>query len=468
MPRVGPRSANVPVGAPATVPPGPEGRGLRRAITPGMLLFFIVGDILGGGIYALVGEVAGETGGAIWAGFGLALLMAAFTAGSYAELVSKYPRAGGAGLYVHRAFGHPFLSFIVAFAVVVSGITSASALSRGFGGDYLSTFVDVPVVLTAIALLALIAAINLRGIEESVKLNIGFTLVEVAGLVLIVIIAAVALGQGDAEPSRAFEFKEGTSVFAATLAGAALAFYALIGFEDSVNVAEETREPQRAYPRALFGGLAIAGALYLLVTIGASMVVPTNDLTGSSGPLLEVVKQGPLDIPEKLFSAIGLLALSNGALINMIMASRLLYGMAEEGVMPRPFAKVLPGRRTPWFAIAFTSSIAAVLVATGDLASLADTTVALLVVVFAIVNVSVLVLRRERVEHEHFVVPSVVPVIGVGISIALLTQIEAETYGRAAILVGVGVALWIVNWLVLRRQGEPPPRGAPAPPDPPG
>jgi amino acid transporter len=426
--------------------------GLRRAITPGLLLFFIVGDILGGGIYALVGKVARETGGAIWAAFALALVMAAFTAGSYAELVSKYPRAGGAGLYVHRAFRRPFLSFIVAFAVVVSGITSASALARGFGGDYLSAFVSVPVVVSALVLLALIAAVNLRGIEESVKLNVGFTVVEIGGLVLIVIIAAVALAHGDAEPGRAFQFKQDTSVLGATLAGSALAFYALIGFEDSVNVAEETRDPSRTYPKVLFAALAIAGTLYLLVTIGASMVVPTGDLIGSSGPLLEVVRQGPLGIPEKVFAAIGLLALSNGALINMIMASRLLYGMSREGVVPRPFARVLPGRRTPWFAIAFTSAIAAGLVATGELGSLADTTVALLVVVFGIVNVCVLVLRRDPVEHEHFEVWSFVPVVGVAISIALLTQIQAATYARAAILVSIGVALWVVNWLILRRQ----------------
>src|SRR5918998_5806472 len=136
----GSRAGNIPVGA-AAVPAGPESGGLKRAITPGLLLFFIVGDILGGGIYARVGRVAGETGGAIWVAFALALVMAAFTAASYAELVGKYPRAGGAGLYVHRAFGRPFVSFIVAFAVVVSGITSASALSRGFGGDYLGAFV---------------------------------------------------------------------------------------------------------------------------------------------------------------------------------------------------------------------------------------------------------------------------------------------------------------------------------------
>ncbi|MGH2941350.1 MAG: APC family permease, partial [Solirubrobacteraceae bacterium] len=401
--------AGVPVGATAALPTGPEGGGLKRAITPGLLLFFIVGDILGGGIYARVGQVAGETGGAIWVAFVVALVMAAFTAGSYAELVGKYPRAGGAGLYVHRAFGRPFVSFIVAFAVVASGIASASALARAFGGDYLSAFVDVPVVLTALALLMLIAAVNLRGIEESVKINVVFTLVEIGGLLLIVIVAGVALAGGDAEPGRAFEFKEGGSMLGLALAGAAIAFYALIGFEDSVNVAEETQDPARTYPKALFAALAIAGTLYLLVTIGASMVVPTGDLAASSGALLEVIRQGPLDIPEKLFAGIGLLALSNGALINMIMASRLLYGMAQEGVVPGPFAAVLAGRRTPWFAILFTSSIAAVLVATGDLGSLADTTVALLVIVFGIVNVCVLVLRRERVDHEHFVVPTFVP-----------------------------------------------------------
>jgi APA family basic amino acid/polyamine antiporter len=447
------RRASVPAGA-AAVPAGPEHGGLRRAITPGLLLFFIVGDILGGGIYARVGQVAGETGGAIWAAFAVALVAAAFTAGSYAELVGKYPHAGGAGLYVHRAFGSTFVTFVVAFAVVASGIASASALARAFGGDYLSQFVDVPVVLTALVLVALIAAVNLRGIAESVKLNVGFTLVEMGGLVLVVVVALVAIAGGDAEPGRALRFKEGGSVVGLALGGAAIAFYALIGFEDSVNVAEETHDPARTFPKALFAALAIAGALYLLVTIGASMVVPTADLAASDGALLEVVKQGPLDVPEKLFSAIGLLALSNGALINMIMASRLLYGMAEEGVLPRPFGLVLAKRRTPWLAISFTSAIAAILVATGDLDALADTTVALLVVVFGIVNVCVLVLRRDPVEHDHFVVPSFVPVVGVAISLALLTQIEAEIYARAAILLAVGVALWLVNACVTRLGGR--------------
>jgi amino acid transporter len=425
---------------------------LRRAIGPRLLLLFIVGDVLGGGIYALVGEVGARTGGAIWTAFALALLAALFTAASYAELVTKYPRAGGAALYVHRGFRSPFFSFMIAFAVMASGITSASALARGFGGDYLSEFVDIPVVLTAIGLLATIAIVNFRGIEESVKLNVGFTIVEVAGLLLIVVVAVVAVGQGDADTGRAFGFKEGSSPLGAALAGAALAFYALVGFEDSVNVAEEAKDPTHVYPRILFGGIAIAGTIYLLVTIGASMVVPTADLASSDGPLLEVVEQGPLNIPGKLFSAIGLLALANGALINMIMASRLLYGMSEERVVPHPFGTVHPVRRTPWVAIVFTTALGVVLVCTGDLGGLADTTVALLVIVFAVVNVTVLVLRGDSVEHDHFSTPSVVPVVGVGISIALLTQIEAVTFGRVGLILVLGVAIWVLNALLVRRE----------------
>ena len=332
-------------GAKPVDPAEEEEGGLRRAIGPKLLLFFIVGDILGGGIYALVGEVGGETGGAIWIAFTVALVMAAFTAGSYAELVSKYPRAGGAGLYVHKAYGNPFFSFMVAFAVAMSGITSAATLSRGFGGDYLSVFVDIDVVLAALALITLIALVNFRGIAESVKLNVGFTVVEIGGLLLIILIAVIAVIQGDADTSRPFEIKEGSSLIGVALAGAALAFYALIGFEDSVNISEEVKDPTRVYPKVIFGGLAIAGVIYLLVTIGASAVVPTADLTNSSGPLLEVVKQGPLGIDTKVFSAIGLLALSNGALINMIMASRLMYGMSREGVLPKPFAAVHSDRQ---------------------------------------------------------------------------------------------------------------------------
>ena len=424
---------------------------LRRAISSRMLLIFVVGDILGAGIYALVGEVGAEVGGAIWTAFTAALVLAVFTACAYAELVTKYPRAAGAALYVNRAYRLPFLTFMVAFAVMASGITSASTLSRAFAGDYFKEFIDLPLVLVALGAILVVAAINLRGISESVKVNVALTLVEVGGLLLILVIGAVALGQGDADFARNFEFKEGESVVLAIMGGASLAFYALIGFEDSVNVAEEARDPSRAYPRALFGGLLIAGVIYLLVTLTASMVVETGQLSESSGPLLEVVREGPLGISTKLFSFIALLAVINGALINMIMASRLVYGMSRQGIVPDAFGRVLRERRTPYVAIAFTTLLAAILISTGDLSDLADTTVLLLLFVFTIVNATVLVLRRDPVEHEHFTAPTALPVLGALVSVALIVDTATdglEVFVRAGLLLLLGALLWLVNRLV--------------------
>ncbi len=441
------------VPAPATEE-GPHEERLKRAISGRMLLAFIVGDMVGAGIYALVGEVGAEVGGAIWTSFTAALLLAVLTAFAYAELVTKYPYAAGSALYVNRAFRLPFFTFMVAFAVMSSGIASAATLSRAFAGDYFSVFLDLPIVLVALAFIVLVAAINARGISESVKVNVVLTVIEVAGLLLIVVIGIAAIaGAGEANPDfgRNLDFKEGESVFLAIVGGTTLAFYALIGFEDSVNVAEETREPRRVFPPALFGGLAIAGVLYLLVTLTASGVVPTGQLAGSSGPLLEVVKEGPLGIPERVFSAIALLAVANGALINMVMASRLVYGMGRQGIVPAVFGRVLAGRRTPLVAILFTTAIGAALIATGDLGELADTTVFLLLVVFVIVNVSVLVLRRDAVEADHFRTPTVLPILGAAVSLFLLTQTDGEVALRALILLAVGLALWVVNRLVSGR-----------------
>ena len=420
---------------------------LKRAIGPALLFFFILGDMLGGGIYALVGEVGAEVGGAIWTAFLTAFVLALLTAFAYVELVTKYPRAAGAALYVNRAFKTPFLTFMVAFGVMCSGVTSAGALAIAFAGDYFGEFVTAPATLVALVFIVIVAAINAIGISESVRMNAVFTSIEVLGLLLIVVIGVVALAGGEADFSRNLEFRSDAVPFMAVLGGASLAFYALIGFEDSVNVAEEVRHPARAYPVALFGGLVVAAIVYLLVTVTASAVVPTDQLAESSGPLLEVVRQGPLGLSTTMFSVIALFALANGALINMIMASRLVYGMAEERIVPGTFGKVLPQRRTPWFAIVFTTVIAAGLILTGDLEGLADTTVVLLLAVFAIVNISVLVLRRDAVDHPHFRTPTVLPVLGAIVSLVLITQNEAAVFLRAGILLVIGAALWLINWL---------------------
>jgi amino acid transporter len=438
----------------------PSAGDLKRVIGRRMLVLFIVGDILGAGIYALTGKVAGEVGGAIWVPFLAAFALAFLTAAAYAELVGKHPQAAGAALYAHKAYGRPFFTFMVAFTVMASGITSAAAAARSFGGRYLQEFVTLPTVAVAVAFVVILAAINLRGVSESVKVNLVLTVIELTGLLVIIVIGAYALATGEGNPGRALEFSQDANLALAVLGGTALAFYALLGFEDSVNMAEETHDPTRVFPRALFTGLAVAGVVYLLVAFTATMLVQTSTLQESSGPLLEVVEAANLSFPPQLFALIALVAVTNTALINMVMASRLVYGMARQRIVPRGLGAVASSRRTPYVAIAFTSVLAIVLVATGDLADLADTTVLLLLCVFLVVNVSVLVLRRDEVDGErrdHFRAPTAVPVVGALACVVLISPLtgrDADVYLRALVLLAVGVALWFVNRLVLARTGD--------------
>ncbi|MFL1898026.1 APC family permease [Streptomyces tauricus] len=415
-----------------------------------MLYFFILGDVLGAGVYVLVGQVAADAGGAVWAPLIVALCLALLTAASYAELVTKYPRAGGASHYATLAYG-PFAGFLAGFCMLAAGVVSVGALARGFGGDYLSEFVSLPIVLVTIVFLAALALLNARGISESTRANAVATVVEVGGLLLVIGLGAWIVLRGDGDLGRLTDLGT-TSKGPATavLSGAVLAYYSFVGFETSVNVAEETRDPRRAYPRALFGALITAGAVYVLVGAAAAAAVPTAKLAESSGPLLEVVRAAG-GVPTELFSAIALVAVANGALLTGIMSSRLAYGMARDGLLPSFLTKVLPGRRTPWAAIATTTALSLLLALTGDVSTLAATLVLLLLVVFFLVNTSVLVLRRDVTDHDHFRAPSVVPVLGAASCVVLTTQIERDVWLKGLVVLAVGVVLGVVAAVRLRR-----------------
>ncbi len=445
-----------------------EGRtSLKRVIGPKLLVLFVVGDILGTGVYATTGEVAGKVGGALWLPYAISFVVALLTAASYAELVGKYPRAAGAALYTQKAFRIPFLTFIVAFMVMSSGLSSASAAARAFSGDYLQAFVDIPPTLIAILFVVALAALTLRGVSESVKTNVVLTIVELTGLLVIIAIGVYAVLTGDGEPARLTRVDTGTgeAVVGGVLGATALAFFAFVGFEDSVNMAEETRKPAVTFPRALFIGVGVTGTIYILVALISSLLVTPETLSSSSGPLLEVVKAGGLDFPPKLFALIALFAVSNSALINIMMASRLVYGMANERVIPHGMGRVLPSRRTPVVGILFVSLIAVGLVSTGEIGGLGDTTSFLLLCVFFVVNVAVLVLRKDDVGHRHFRTPTVLPVIGAVTALILASPLadrDAGVYIRAGVLVAIGVVLWVVNRLVLRAADR---RSAKAPGD---
>ncbi|MCR2792270.1 APC family permease [Microbacterium sp. zg.Y625] len=430
---------------------------LKRGITGPLLFVFILGDVLGAGIYALMGVLSAEVGDALWAPLLVALALALLTAGSYAELVTKYPRAGGAAVFAERAFKVKWLSFLVGFSMLAAGVVSAAGLALAFAGDYLTSFIDVPPTLAALVFLALVAALNARGIRESMRTNMVMTCIELSGLVIVIVAVAIMMGSGGGDVSRIGQFPTDTSPAIAVLGGAIIAYYSFVGFETSANIIEEVTAPSRVYPRALFGSLIVAGIVYVLVGLASAIALPAEDLQNSSGPLLDVVAATGVPIPEILFSLIALIAVANGALLTMIMASRLAFGMAEQGLLPSVLGKVLPKRRTPWVAIVATTAVAMVLALIGDLATLAETVVLLLLFVFLSTNIAVLVLRRETVDHDHFRVWSFVPVLGAASCILLLSQQSAQVWMFGIVLLAVGAVLYLAARVVRRRRAD---RGA--------
>ncbi len=447
---------------------------LRRVMGPKLLLLFIVGDILGTGVYALTGQVAAEVGGAAWVPFLVAFIVATITAFSYLELVTKYPQAAGAALYTHKAFGVHFVTFIVAFVVMSSGITSASTASRAFASNLSLGFgLDLGnggIVLVALGFMLLVAIVNFRGVGESVKANVVLTLVELSGLLLVIMVGLFAIFGGDADFSRvvAFDTPADKNVFLAVTTATSLAFFAMVGFEDSVNMAEETKEPARIFPKMMLTGLGITGLIYVLVSIAAVALVPVGELAGSDTPLVLVVEAGAPNLPiSDILPFISMFAVANSALINMLMASRLLYGMAKQRVLPPVLGKVHPGRRTPWVAIIFTTVLAFALIvyvsfANEDaIAVLGGTTALLLLAVFAVVNVSVLILRKDPPPEGAFRAPSALPILGAVFCLYLVTPLSGRPQAQylvAGALVLLGIVLWVITILINKRLGVHPTR----------
>ena len=445
-----------------------ESHELKRVMGPGLLLLFIVGDILGTGVYALTGNIAGEIGGAAWAPILIAFVVATITAFSYLELVTKYPGASGAALYTHKAFGIHFMTFLVTFAVLCSGLTSAATASSAVASNFAKGFhLDLsPFGITVVAMvfLGILALINLRGVSESVKLNVVLTCIELTGLLIVILVGFWAAAQGNADFSQTvvFETSEDKGIFMALTAVTSLAFFSFVGFEDSVNMVEETKDPTKNFPRVMLLGLSLTLVVYVLVSIFTVAIVPIGQLGESTTPLLDVVRIGAPGVPiDAIYPFLTIIAVANTALINMLMASRLLYGMARQGVIPGILGKVLPGRRTPWTSIIFTTVLGMVLIlivnnfmGKSTASALGGTTALLLLAVFTVVNIAAIILRRDKSQenHAYFHAPKVLPYLGT-ITCAYLLGPWAQDpieYQIAVILIGLGVVLWLLNFLYER------------------
>ena len=426
--------------------------GLKKVITGPLLFAFIVGDTLGAGIYTLVGTMATDVGGVIWLPLLIAIVVALLTAGTYAELITKYPHAGGAARFAERAFGKPYVAFIVGFLMLSSGITTAAALANAFSGDYFTALVDVNPQIVAVVFIVVLTLVNLRGVKESLSANLVASVIEVSGLVIVITVASMFFFGGGGDASRLVTFAEGVPPVQGAFAASVVAFFSFLGFEAAANMAEEVRNPSKVYPRALFGALITAAVVYLGIAIGAAIVLPADELASSSGPLLDVVQATGIGVPTWLFSLIALVAIANGGLLFMVMASRVGFGLAEAGLLPRAFGRVLPNRGTPWVSILVVGGATIALSFLGNVGTLAETTVLLLLLVFISANISVLVLKKDKVEHEHFSIPRVVPVLAIITSIVLLFQQSGVVWLGALGYAVIGTALYLVARYARRRE----------------
>jgi amino acid transporter len=429
----------------------PDAPSLMRTIGPAQMALYGLGSMLGAGIYGLIGKAAGQAGNAVWLSFVVALVAALLTAFSYASLGSRYPRAAGAAYVTERAYGFPLLSFMVGLALVCSGLTSIATQSQVFAANVAALFgiETIPVSWLALGFLLILTGIVFRGIRESMWVNVLCTLVEAGGLVLVVAVGASYWGSVDYLETPVGLGDPATLLI---MQGAVLAFFAFIGFEDMYNVAEEVRHPERNLPLGLILAMATAALLYVAVAVTAVSVVPWEELAEAPGPITEVVSRAAPSISPVVFTAITLFAVANTALVNYVTASRLIYGMARQGLLPATLGNVHAGRRTPHYAIAALFLVLAPLALIGTITELAAATVLLLLLVFMVVNGALFILKGRGGETPgRFEIPRFVPALGALVCFILIVVRTATGDLQAPLLAGVLLAGSLAVYLLMRR-----------------
>lgn len=446
--------------------PEVEETGLKRTISGRLLFFYVLGDVLGSGIYVLIGAVAAAVGGAFWLAFVIGITVATLTGLAYAELVTKYPRAAGASLYVNRAFRSPALTFLVTVAMLSASFAASGSLAAGFAGYFAEVWDAPPALLVALLFLVALAFVNFIGITESVVANLVMTVVEVAGLLIVMAVGVVQVAQGDADFGVLTQIDTADrSPVLAVVAGVALGFFAMTGFENAANVAEECREPRRTFPRALIGGMVGAGLIYVLVAVAAALSVPVGTLADSEAPLLEVVESGVLPLPVGVitivFACIAMVAITNTTLVAVVTQSRILYGMAREDVVPSGFARLHRSRRSPWVGLVFSAVVVSGLLVAGTVltsagagidlvARLASVTVVLLLFVYVMVIVSALKLRGQDEHEDGFRAPTPLLALGLlgnGVLLWYVVQDDPSSLLWCGSLIALGLVLFVVEYL---------------------
>lgn len=412
------------------------GEGLQRKIGLFGLTASGVGMILGAGIYALVGSAAGIAGNPVWVSFLLGAFISSFTGLSYAELASMLPKAAAEVSYVKEAFRTELASFLIGWIIIFTEMVSISTVALGFSG-YFGGLFGIPTGVTAVILIILLSCLNIVGIEESSRLITLFTLVEVGGLVLIVFLGLPHFGR-----VNYFQASEGVQ---GILRASTLIFFAYLGFEDIVNLAEESKNPEKNIPKALILSVIITAVIYVLVAISVVSLADWRELGESSAPLAYAASKALGSSAFSIMSIIALFATANTVLMLLIVASRMIYGMGRAGFFPRSLSKI-SRRGTPWVGALAVMVLSAFFVLLGNMEFVAEITNFGTFIIFATVNLSVIALRYQKPEWQRpFKTPieiakmPLIPLVGVLSCGMLITQFKLEIIAIIAVMLVIGI-----------------------------
>jgi basic amino acid/polyamine antiporter, APA family len=391
---------------------------LSRQLGVWLLLFYGLGNILGAGIYVLVGKIASVAGYMSIASFLLASLIAGFTAFSYMELASRYPVSAGEAIYIQEGFGKRILSISVGIFIAISGLISTAALVRGFVG-YLQEFINININITIIVVIFILVLVASAKIKQSIIAASILTLIEIFGLLLIVFLGFENIINPIVEYDKFIPSINSNDIGLIFL-GSFLAFYAFIGFEDMVNVAQEVKSPATTYPKAIIWALIISTLLYFLVTLVAIETLSLEQLSISNAPFSDIYRKITNSDPI-LITAIGLFAVINGALIQLIMASRVIYGLASKGWLPVPLAKISKTNNIPINSTILVGVIALIFALFLDLITLASITSLMLLIIFILINGSLILIKKKNPTKEGiYIVPIWVPWGGIILNTILI------------------------------------------------
>ncbi len=392
---------------------------LKRSLNTPLLTLYGLGVTVGAGIYVLIGEAAALAGPFAWLSFLAAAIVVGFTALSYTELSTRYPISAGEAVYVEKGFGRPMLATGVGMLVAFSGMVSAAAIAVGASG-YLAGLIAVPDTAGVVPIVLLMGILAWWGITQSVTTAAVVTVLELLGLMTVIYWGfstadTSGLALSDMMPTAAWSDWNG--IIGATV----LAFFAFVGFEDMVNVAEEVKDPRRTLPRAILITLVVATVLYVATCLAVLMSVPLDELATSGEPLALVFADAPV-VVQSGFSALAIVATVNGVLIQIIMSSRIFYGIAARGNLPAAFARLSPRTRTPTVATGFVTLAIIVLASLFPIGSLASWTSQIVLVVFVLVNASLIAIKSQGQDRQtsHFDVPLLFPIAGLILSLTLL------------------------------------------------